>query len=131
MGEEKRKERGAIKSIKTVLFPAKGPVKWTTKKQANFPETLLQNELNSDVARFTTHIKPVLQQIRLLTWLVKRPTSLFNSFCRNVAKQVARFCCPLYRSFSVHARDRKAAETKQSVDVELLDFALFVQIVTR
>ena len=28
--------------------------------------TLLQNELNSDVARFTTHIKPVLQQIRLL-----------------------------------------------------------------
>ena len=32
-------------------------------------ETLLQNELNSDVARFTTHIKPVLQQIRLLTGL--------------------------------------------------------------
>ena len=31
--------------------------------------TMLQNELNSDVARFTTHIKPVLQQIRLLTGL--------------------------------------------------------------
>ena len=29
--------------------------------------TLLQNGLNSDVAHFTTHIKPVLQQIRLLT----------------------------------------------------------------
>jgi len=29
--------------------------------------TLLQSELNSDVAHFTTHIKPVLQQIRLLT----------------------------------------------------------------
>ena len=28
--------------------------------------TLLQNELNSGVARFTTHIKPVLQQIRLI-----------------------------------------------------------------
>ena len=27
---------------------------------------MLQNELNSDIARFTTHIKPVLQQIRLL-----------------------------------------------------------------
>ena len=26
--------------------------------------TLLQNALNSDVARFTTHVKPVLQQIR-------------------------------------------------------------------
>ena len=31
--------------------------------------TLLQNELNSDVVRFTTHIKPVLQQIRSLTGL--------------------------------------------------------------
>ena len=28
---------------------------------------LQQKELNNDVARFTTHIKPVLQQIRLLT----------------------------------------------------------------
>ena len=25
-----------------------------------------ENELNGDVARFTTHIKPVLQEIRLL-----------------------------------------------------------------
>ena len=38
-------------------------------KQANFLTTLLLNELNSDVERFTTHIKPVLQQIRLLTGL--------------------------------------------------------------
>ena len=29
--------------------------------------TLLQNKLNSDVARFTTHVKPVLQQNSLLT----------------------------------------------------------------
>ena len=29
----------------------------------------MQNELNIDVVRFTTHIKPVLQQIRLLTGL--------------------------------------------------------------
>ena len=39
------------------------------KKPATCFATLLQNELNSDVARFTTHIKPVLQQIRLLTGL--------------------------------------------------------------
>ena len=30
---------------------------------------LLQNELTSSVVRFTTHIKPVLQQIRFLTGL--------------------------------------------------------------
>ena len=28
-----------------------------------------QNELNNDVARYTTHIKPALQQIKLLTGL--------------------------------------------------------------
>ena len=45
-------------------------------KTATCFATLLQNELNSDVARFTTHIKPVLQQ--LLTGLNtggKTPTS--------------------------------------------------------
>ena len=35
-------------------------------KRATCFATLLQNELNSDVARFAKHIKPVLQQISLL-----------------------------------------------------------------
>ena len=39
------------------------------KKRATCPAPLLKNELNSDVVRFTTYIKPVLQQIRLLTGL--------------------------------------------------------------
>ena len=39
------------------------------KKRAPCLAALLQNELNRDLARFTTHIKPVLQQIRLLTGL--------------------------------------------------------------
>ena len=58
--------------------------------------TLLQNERKSDVARFTTHEKKknlssllVARQVRTL--VVKRATSLFNSFCNNGAKQVARF----------------------------------------
>ena len=29
----------------------------------------------------------------------KRATSLFNSFCSNVAKEVEGFCCPFYRTF--------------------------------
>jgi len=41
------------------------------KKQPTCLTTLLQNGLNSDVKRFNTHIKPVLQQIRLLTALNK------------------------------------------------------------
>ena len=49
---------------------------------------MLQNELNSDVARFTTHIKPVLQQIRLLTGLNRGGTR------RNIAFQrVLQQCC--------------------------------------
>ena len=39
------------------------------KKHATCFATLLQNELRGYVPRFTTHIKPVLQQIRLLTGL--------------------------------------------------------------
>ena len=43
------------------------------------------NKLNSSVGR------------QIWKWLVKRATSLFNSFDSNVAKQVASFCCPHYR----------------------------------
>ena len=44
--------------------------KMGNKKHANCFATLLQNELNRDAARFTTHIKPVLQQIRLSPYTV-------------------------------------------------------------
>ena len=67
-----------------------------------------QKELYSDVARFTAHIKSVLQQMRLLQIYSllsaatfgnqQRPylfqdrfDSLFIQFCSNFAKQVARF----------------------------------------
>ena len=48
--------------------------------------TLLQSELNSDVERFTDHMKPVFQQIRLLTGLNvvgKTHNIAFNSFYSN------------------------------------------------
>ena len=57
-------------------------------------ETLLQNELNSDVARFTNHIKPVLQQIRLLTGLNVAGKT------RNIAFDlVLRQCCKTSYTF--------------------------------
>ena len=48
------------------------------------------------------------------TWFVARLTSLFNSFCSNVAKQVSRFCCTFYRGsnrrgsclFDLHVESR-------------------------
>ena len=49
--------------------------------------------MNSDVACFTTHIKPVLQQIRLLKGLN------VGGKTRNivvVAKQVVRFLLPVF-----------------------------------
>ena len=53
-------------------------------------------------AFYRPDIKPVLQQIRLLTGLnmggkTRNISSLFNSFCSNVAKQVALFFCPFFR----------------------------------
>ena len=40
------------------------------KKRATCLATLLQNKLNSNVVCITTHVKPVLRQIRLLTGLL-------------------------------------------------------------
>ena len=60
-----------------------------------------QNELNSNVARFTIHVKPVLQQIRLLTGLnvggkVRNIAIQLVLQQYNVARNVARFLLPLF-----------------------------------
>ena len=70
------------------------------KKRAICFTTWLQNELNSDVARFTTYEnKPYITTLFLAkqgrTWVLKRATSLLNLVCSNVAKQVARFLLPV------------------------------------
>jgi len=63
--------------------------KRATKKHATCLATMLKNELNSDVVLFnTTHIKPVLQQIRFLTG------SNVGGKTRNIASQfVLQQCC--------------------------------------
>ena len=51
--------------------------------------------------------EPVLQQIRLegfFSSVVKRATSLFNSFCSKVAKQVARFMSPVLLYLKTYLR---------------------------
>ena len=65
-------------------------------KRATYLATLLQNKLKSDVVRFTTHIKPVLQQIRLLTGLN------VDGKTRNIAIQlVLQQCCKTSCTFFV------------------------------
>ena len=46
--------------------------------------------------------QPLFVARQVWMWVVKRATSLFNSFCSNVAKQVARFCRPFYRTLDVY-----------------------------
>ena len=49
-------------------------------------------------------LKPVSNLICCKTglmWVVKRATSLFNSFCSNVARQVARFMLPVFPYLNV------------------------------
>ena len=66
------------------------------RQRSTCPATLLQNQLNSDVARFTSHIKPVLQQIRLLTGLN------VGGETRNIAIQLAlQQCCKTNCAFFV------------------------------
>jgi len=60
----------------------------STKNRANCFATLLQNKLNRDAARYTTHIKPVLQRISLLAGLN------VGGKTRNIASQlVLQQCC--------------------------------------
>ena len=74
---------------------------------------MLQNELNSDVARFTTHIKPVLQQIRLLwsnrSFNIPLPRvtpwafDVFENYCSNspLTRAKMTFKCPTLGSIQV------------------------------
>ena len=83
-----------------------GKKKQQQKKRATCFATLLQNELISKVACFTTHKTNlvtlfVARQVR--TWVVTRVTSLSQLVLQHyVAKQVARFFCPLYRAIFVY-----------------------------
>ena len=58
------------------------------KKHATCFAKLQQNELQSDVTRFTTQIKPVLQQIRLLTGL-----NVGGKTCNIAFQLVFQQCC--------------------------------------
>ena len=65
-------------------------------KRATCFSTLLQDELNNDVACYTTHIKPVLQQMKLLTGLN------MGGKTRNIAIQlVLQQCCKTSCTFFV------------------------------
>ena len=70
------------------------------KERATCFATLLQNKLNSDVAHFTTHIKPVLQQIRLLTglmWVVKCMTICYSTrFAAVLQNKLQCFLLPVF-----------------------------------
>ena len=69
------------------------------KKLSTCLATLLQNELNSEVARFTNHIKPVLQQIRFWTG-VNVGGKTCNIAIQLVLKQCCKTRCPFFRTFS-------------------------------
>ena len=81
------------------------------KKRTTCLATLLKNELNSDVLPvLPPAFKPVNNLICCktgLTWVVKRATSLFNSFYSNVARQVVRFLLPVFPYLNVRLKSEK------------------------
>jgi len=66
------------------------------KKRATCFATLLQKEVNSDVAHFTTHIKPVFQQITLLNGL-----NVGGKTCNTTIQLVLQQCCKTSCTFFV------------------------------
>ena len=92
----------AENSNRTFWFEWKAPLRYGktgNKKHATCFATLQLNELLSDIARFTTQIKPVLQQIRLLTGLNvggKTCNNAFKLVLQHVANQIACFLLPVF-----------------------------------
>ena len=66
----------------------------TRYKGTGFPKNSLHN-IPEAVYLSAVKVNPVLNKAN-----TERATSLVNSFCSNVAKQVARFLLPVYCSFS-------------------------------
>ena len=64
-----------------------------------------------------------------LMWVVKRPTSLFNSFCSSVARQVARFLLPVFPYLKVASTlsDRTLARRRLDTVVSYNTLVLSVQ----
>ena len=61
--------------------------------------TLQQNELNSDVVRFTTHVRTCLATNMTPSFffvMINRATSLFNSFAAMLQNKLHVLCCPFY-----------------------------------
>ena len=83
---------------------SKGTVKRASKNGATCFAILLQNELNSDVARFATHDKKTLQPYSNVGGKTRNITR-FNSFCSSVANklaQVARFFVTRFTLLASH-----------------------------
>ena len=84
------------------------------KKCATCLATLLQNELTSSVVCFTTHIKPVWQQIRLLTGLN------MGGKMRNIAIQlVLQQCCKTSGTFFVARFSVPLATLCETIDMQV------------
>ena len=66
-------------------------------------QLMLQNDLNSNVAPFTTHEKNLilLQDMHDRTWAVKRTKWLFHLSCSNAAKKIVRFLLPVLLSLKI------------------------------
>ena len=73
--------------------------KTDNKQQAPCPATLVQNELNSDIASFNHLYQTCLAKNQVFNWLNAQHRFL-TRFCGSAEKQVARVCCPFYRSFT-------------------------------
>ena len=87
---------GVVRETATENVRACKGTKKRATKNCNLFCNIAENELNSDVARFTTHIKHVLQQIRLITGLN------VGGETRNIAIQlVLQQCCKTSCTFFV------------------------------
>ena len=83
-------ENRSLNTKETIQNKIKAAVKRATKN--------VQTKLNSDVARFTTHVRPCLERNKVARFVFvggKSSNITIQLICSHVAKQIARFFLPV------------------------------------
>ena len=93
----------SLNTKENIQNKTKAAVKRAIKKRATCFATLLQTKLNSDVARFTTHVRPCLARNKVVRFVFVggKTSNISNQLM--LQHKLRAFCCPFYRSLGTYS----------------------------
>ena len=95
----------SLNTKENIQNKTKAAVKRAIKKRATCFATLLQTKLNSDVARFTTYVRPCLARNKVARFVFVGGKLKTSNITNQLMLQhkLRSFCCPFYRSLGTYS----------------------------